>query len=111
VLNGAKIGPVWDGSLSRRDKRIQPRVSTLGTGPRDDAPCKGARCSVTITRISCVIMTWLNPSSLVLVHIIFYTKNRSPFLQSTEVRSQAKSTIAGSLIKMSFERDERYVWD
>jgi REP-associated tyrosine transposase len=30
--------------------------------------------------------------ALVLVHIIFSTQNRSPFLQSTEVRSQARLT-------------------
>ncbi|HEY6840816.1 MAG TPA: transposase, partial [Chthoniobacterales bacterium] len=39
-----------------------------------------------------------NPGNrLVLVHIIFSTKNRSPFLQSTEVRSQAHAYLAGTL--------------
>ena len=35
--------------------------------------------------------------ALVLVHIIFSTKNRSPFLQSTEVRSQAHAYLTGTL--------------
>jgi putative transposase len=65
--------------------------------------------------------------TLVLVHIIFSTKNRSPFLQSTEVRSQAHAYIAEQEIhhrRMTFQDefrallnkhgirfDERYVWD
>jgi putative transposase len=35
--------------------------------------------------------------ALVLVHIIFSTKNRSPFLQSTEVRSQAHAYLTATL--------------
>src|ERR1700737_1380134 len=35
--------------------------------------------------------------ALVLVHIIFSTKNRSPLLQSTEVRSQAHAYLTGTL--------------
>src|ERR1700716_130334 len=35
--------------------------------------------------------------ALVLVHIIFSTKNRSPLLQSTEVRSQAHAYFTGTL--------------
>jgi putative transposase len=35
--------------------------------------------------------------ALVLVHIIFSTKNRSPFLQSAEVRSQAHAYLTGTL--------------
>jgi len=35
--------------------------------------------------------------ALVLVHIIFSTENRSPFLQSTEVRSQAHAYLTGTL--------------
>src|ERR1700676_317904 len=34
---------------------------------------------------------------LVLVHIIFSTKNRSPLLQSTEVRAQAHAYLTGTL--------------
>jgi hypothetical protein len=32
-LNGVNITTVWDGSPSRRDMRIQPRVSTPGNRP------------------------------------------------------------------------------
>ena len=35
--------------------------------------------------------------ALVLVHIIFSTKNRSPLLPSTEVRSQAHAYLTGTL--------------
>jgi putative transposase len=35
--------------------------------------------------------------ALVLVHIIFPTKNRSQFLQSPEVRSQARAYLTGTL--------------
>src|ERR1700733_5517433 len=35
--------------------------------------------------------------ALVLVHIIFSTKNRSPLLKSTEVRSQAHAYLTGTL--------------
>jgi putative transposase len=35
--------------------------------------------------------------ALVLVHIIFSTKNRSPFLPSTELRSQAHAYLTGTL--------------
>jgi hypothetical protein len=61
--------------------------------------------------------------ALVLVHIIFSTKNRSPFLQSTEVRSQAHAYLTASLRaldcaplrallnKHEIRFDERNVWD
>src|ERR1700684_3240429 len=39
----------------------------------------------------------VQPLTLVLVHIIFSIKNRSPFLQSTEVRSQAHAYLTGTL--------------
>jgi putative transposase len=35
--------------------------------------------------------------TLVLVHIVFSTKNRSPFLQSAEVRSQVHTYLSGTL--------------
>jgi hypothetical protein len=41
--------------------------------------------------------------ALVLVHIIFSTKNRMPFLQSAELRSEVHA------YEIRFE--ERYVWD
>jgi hypothetical protein len=55
---GAKLRAVWDGSSSRRDRRIQkPRVLTLGTVPPLRRALKGRQ-------IECVNSTHLTKSAL-----------------------------------------------
>jgi REP element-mobilizing transposase RayT len=96
-LNGAKITAVWDGSSSRRDRRTQPRVSTLGT----EHPWRRAQSGRKIESVGNINVLCIDDMAqslaLVLVHIIFSTENRSPFLQSTEVRSQAHAYLTGTL--------------
>ena len=72
---------------------FQPWERTI----RGDAPCKGGKIeSDRNTNLLCV-NNMSRSLALVLVHIIFSTKNRSPFLQSTEVRSQAHAYLTGTL--------------
>ena len=96
-MNGTKIRAVLGCFLPRRGCRIQPRVSTLGT----DHPWRRALSGRKIESDSNIHLLRSNGMSqslaLVLVRIIFSTKNRSPFLQSTEVRSQAHAYLTATL--------------
>ena len=74
-LNGAKIRAVWDGSSSRRDRRIQkPRVLTLGTVPPLRRALKGRQ-------IECVNSTHLTKSALSPL------QGESPYLMDPRVKT------------------------
>ena len=48
--------------------------------------------------------------ALVLVHIIFSTKNRMPFLQSAELRSEVHAYLTGPCGAWSVTRFRSAVW-
>ena len=87
-----KIRAVWDDSSSRRDRRIQPRVSTLGDGtPVAPRPLRAQDREHSNMNILC-IDNMAQSLALVLVHIIFlYQKSKSIF--AVDGKSDRRHTL------------------
>jgi hypothetical protein len=132
--NGAKIRAVWDGSSSRRDRRIQPRVSTLGT----DHPWRGALSGRKIEserniNLLCVTSMSQSPRPGLGPHHFLHRKSKSIFavdgspiggrrlsdrnLASFGLRSASGRRSGRSCphslrsLQKEIRFDERYVWD